>query len=266
MDLLPVDFQDELTFTVEHRPIQPTAATTVAMPDGFVATYPVGTVTAPDFLHGRSVITATAAAAELNILSTVNASFWFDENQPIRLRAQLTPGTLPLQQNIYVGCMEDMLTGPVIAAGAGPKLDSDMFGFYTPDSSSTRFVDDNFWYCVSSFGALQQITALTADNLNNISKQAVPLAVGGVGVARDFVAEWVPTNVVPGLAGAAPTLLDAEVRFWIDGVLVAKHLQRGVNQITIGNHVLQDFGVAMMNITDIAVLNVDFLKCSQLRN
>ena len=161
--------------------------------------------------------------------------------------------------------MEDMLTGPVIAAGAGPKLDSDLFGFYTPDSRSTRCVDDNFWYCVCSFGALQQITALTADNPLNISGQAVPVAVGGVGVRRVFEAEWVPTNVTPGVGGVAPTILEAEVRFLIDGEVVAKHLQRGVNQITIANHVLMDFGVAIENITDICVLNEDFLKCQQRR-
>jgi hypothetical protein len=156
-------------------------------------------------------------------------------------------------------------------AGAGPRADSDMFGFFCVENGGAVFPNsEDVWHCVSSFGALQIITPLLATNPNNLSgaDQLVYLNPAGVhddGIERKLFAEWVPVNVVPGVAGVAPTLFDAEVRFWIGTILVAKHLMRGAFQITTATTEEMNFGVVGRNITDIAVFNMDFIKCTQAR-
>jgi hypothetical protein len=271
---LPIDYHGENVHEVEENFIHGSFATGVAQANGFTATHAVGAITTADrtvLFPPRMNIAWTAAADEFNSYVTTNAVFLFHQNEPIRFIGRMTPGAaaqLPWELNLFLGCMEDMDTATEMQdAGAGPRADDDMFGFFCVENGGAVYGNsEDLWHCVSSFGALQQITALTA--ANSLSGQEVRVNTGagaGDGVEHKFVGEWVPTNLVSGVAGAAPTLMDAEVRFLVDDVLVAKHQMRGAFQITVANAAPMNFGIVGRNITDIADLDVDYLKCTQLR-
>lgn len=273
---LPVDFsfRDEFLHEVSEDFIHGSFATTVALGNGFTATHAVGAITTADrtvLFPPRMNIAWTAADNEFNSYVTTNAVFIFHEGEPIRAKGRLTPGAaaqLPWELNLFLGCMEDMDTATEMQdAGAGPRADDDMFGFFTVENGGAVYPNsEDLWHCVSSFGALQQITVLDAATVLNGPEVRVNTGAGaGDGIEHEFVAEWVPTNVVPGVAGAAPTLFDAEVRFLVDGLLVAKHLMRGGFQITAATAAPMNFGIVGRNITDIADIDVDFLKCTQGR-
>lgn len=266
---LPVEFHKEKNFGVETDFLHGSYATGVAQADGFTFTHVVGAIVTADAFAGVATITSTAAGVEFNSILSTWEIFEFVRAKPIRFVALgVLPVLLPNEQNIFVGCMEDMDTATEMqAAGAGPRADSDMFGFFTPDDTALAayVATSDYWHAVSSFGALQIVTPLIATNRNNLSGVDWKAQLGGVGIEHDLFAEWVPTNVVPGVAGAAPTLMDAEVRFWIDDILVAKHEMRGAFQITIATVEEMNFGIVMENITDIASLDVGYLKCEQVR-
>jgi len=267
---LPVEFHKEKNFGVETDFNHLTVAT-AEDEEGFTHLHTVGAIVIGDAFGGIATLTWTAADNETLAIYTPNEIFEFVRAKPIRFVAL---GVLPIvlgdELNLYVGCMEDLIDAvPSTAmqdAGAGPRADSDMFGFFTPEAGGAVFpLTEDYWHAVSSFGALQTITPLIATDPNNLSGIDWKAWDGAAGVGHDLFAEWVPTNVVPGVAGAAPTLLDAEVRFWIDGHLVAKHEMRGALQITIATTEEMNFGVMGNNITDIASASVDYLKCEQVR-
>ena len=266
---LPVDYHNEHVVGVEDDFCHGSFATGVAQVNGFTFTHAVGAIATGDYLHGRAVMTTTAADNEFLSILTTNEIFQFLNDCPIRFKVILDPGVtaeLPEELNIFLGCMEDMDTATELQdAGAGPRADSDMFGFYAPEAGGAVY--NEYWHAVSGFGANQQITELSAANANNLSGVDWKIydPTTGDGLAHEFVAEWVPTNLVPGVAGAASTLMDAEVRFWIDGILVCKHQMTGTYVITMATAELMNFGVVISNITDISVLNVDYVKCEQLR-
>lgn len=274
MRTLPIDFHNEIVHEVSEDFIHASFATGVALTTGFTPTHAVGAITTADRTINfppRGNIAWTAADNEFNSYLTTNACFIFHQSEPIRFIGRMTPGAaaqLPWELNLFLGCMEDMDTATEMQdAGAGPRADDDMFGFFSVENGGAVYGDsEDLWHCVSSFGALQQITVLDAATVLNGPEVRVNVGAGaGAGIEHKFVAEWVPTNVVPGVAGAAPTLMDAEVRFWVDGLLVAKHLMRGTNQLTLATAAPMNFGVVGRNITDIADLDVDFLKCTQVR-
>lgn len=268
MHNLPVEFHKEKVYGVEDDFLHEAVATGVAQDNGITFTHAVGAIACGDHRTGIATITSTAANDEYNSILSTNEIFEFVMGKPIRFIAKgVLPVLLPNELNIFVGCMEDMDTATeMIDAGAGPRADSDMFGFYTPEAGGAVFpTTEDLWHCVSSFGALQQITALNAANPLNLLGEDVKAQAAGVGVEHELVAEWVPPNLVPGAAGAAPTLMDAEVRFWVDGRLACKHQMRGAFQITTGNTEEMNFGVVVLNITDICSLDVDYIKCEQLR-
>lgn len=270
---LPME-HNEHNYGIETDCMSLVEATTVGDSHGMVATYPVGNIVGNDARRGTYLFTWTVADEEFISYSTLYEIFEFVNGHPIRFKVILTPGLTadtPEELNIFIGCMEDMDNATEMqATGLGPRADSDMFGFFTVESVSAAYANPEVWHCVSSFGALQQITALTAANPNNLSNadQKVFDAVTGDGIERVFTAEWVPTNAVPGVGGVAPTLLDAEVRFRIDGILVAKHLMRGAFQITIAGTQEMNFGVVGSNAaasSATAALDLDYVKCLQLR-
>ncbi|HUS95354.1 MAG TPA: hypothetical protein VMX97_01295, partial [Hyphomicrobiaceae bacterium] len=123
------------------------------------------------------------------------------------------------------------------------------------------------WHCITGHNDLGQVDEMVATNPNNLSGVDWKIydATTGDGITREFVAEYKPTNWVPGVAGAAPTIFDAECRYFIDGQLVCKHVMNGTFQITAATTQLMNFGVVCENITDICVLNMLYLKCEQLR-
>ena len=274
MNLVQPDFHNEQHFGVFIDCAETVPASGTATLGDFVPTYAVGDISESDGLHGIYLFTWTVADEEFISLLTTQELFEFLPSQSIRFAAKLTPGVTadtPEELNIFVGCMENMDTATEMqATGLGPRANSDMFGFFTVESVSAAYANPEVWNCVSSFGALQQITRLTADNLRNLSgaDQKVFDAVTGDGIERKMVAEWVPVNVVPGVGAVAPTLFDAEVRFWLDGILVAKHLQRGAYQITTAATEEMNFGLVGSNAaasSATAALNLDYLKCEQVR-
>jgi len=263
---MPIDFHNEKSFGVFLDCIRESAATTVNGDDGFVSVFPAGSsMPSGDVFNGQWAMTTDADDNELLLVHTTNEIFQFVQDLITRFWARLTPLTLPAEQNIFVGCMNAIATAPVVDAGAGPKATGDHFGFYTPESGGATFTaaEDNFWMARSQHNGVAIATILDAARSLD-GQDHLAYTAGGVGIERDLIAECVPTNAVPGVAGAAVTIFDMEVRFWLDGVLVAKHLHRGTQQVTIASTTLMNFGVAVQNITDIVVLNLDFLKCEQL--
>ncbi len=279
MNLLPVEFHNENAFGVFIDCTRTVPATGAVGLDDFIPTYAVGDISetadgAVAGVGGVYLFTWTVADEEFISLLTDLELFMFAPNKPIRFVGKLTPGLTadtPEELNIFLGCMEDMDTATEMqATGLGPRADDDMFGFFTVESVSAAYANPEVWHCISGFGpGAQIITPLTAANPNNLSgvDQKVFDAAGN-GIERKMVAEWVPTNVVPGVGAVAPTLFDAEVRFWLDGILVAKHLQRGAYQITTANALPMNFGLVGSNAaasSATAALNLDYLKCEQVR-
>lgn len=270
MQLMPTDYHKEHVIGVEEEFVHGSFATGVALGNGFTATHAVGAIATGDALHGEGVVTWTAAADEYCSYLTTNEIFLMQNDLPIRFKGILRPGltaSLPEELNLFVGCMENMDTATeFVAAGGGMRaLCGDIFGFFTPESGGT-VLNDEFWHCITGHNDLEQVDELSATNPNNLSGAEVKVIDGsGDGIPHEFVAEWVPTNVVPGVGGAAATIINAETRFWVDGVLVCKHEQRGTYQITIATAELMNFGFVGENITDIAVCNLLYLKCEQKR-
>ncbi len=270
---LPVEFHNEEVYGVFIDCMETVPASGVATLGAFVPTYAVGDISESDLTGGVYLFTWTVADEEFISLLTAAELFEFISGKPIRFAAQLTPGLTadtPEELNIFIGCMENMDTATEMqATGLGPRADSDMFGFFTVESVSAAYANPELWHCVSSFGALQTITPLIATNPNNLSGQDQKVFDGdGNGIRRKFHAEWVPVNLVPGVAGLVPTLLDAEVRFWLDDKLVAKHQMRGAFQITIAGTEPMNFGIVGSNAaasSATAALNLDYLKCDQAR-
>lgn len=265
---LPIDYTPETSFGVELDCVSEVAATTVAMDNGFTAVHAAPpTITSPDAFGGRWLFTHTAVAnQEMQVYST-NEIFQFVDGLPIRFHARFLAGpTTPEEENIFIGCMNAFATAPVVDAGAGPKATGDHFGFYTPEAGGAVYAaaDDDMWIAVSQHNGTGQETILNAANSLDGQDHRVYAAGPGAGIEADLVAEWMPTNLVSGVAGLAPTILDAEVRFWINETLVAKHQMVGVNQITIANTTLMNFGIGMQNTAAATTAILSRMGCRQL--
>lgn len=274
MNLLPIDYRNEQVFGVFTDCESFVEASGTGDSKGFVATYAAGNIVCADGIHGLYDFTWTVADEEFISLLTEYEVFEFLPDQSIRFVGMLTPGVdadTPDELNLFLGCMDNMDTATEMqATGLGPRADFQGFAFFTVESVSAAYANPEVWHCVSSFGTNQQITAITADNPDNLSHENWKVfdPTSGDGIERKMVAEWVPVNVVPGVAGAAPTLFDAEVRFWLDGRLVCKHLMRGVFQITTAGTTEMNFGLVGSNAaasSDTAALKLDLLKCDQIR-
>ena len=270
MNLLPNSFLNEHNYGVETD-FNHITCVTAEEKEGFTHLHTVGAIATIDGRGGLAQLTWTAADNETLAIVTPNEIFEFVADKPIRFASRcVTPVTLGNQLNIFLGCMENMIDAvpstAMVDAGAGPRLDSDMFGFFTPEAGGAVYPNtEDLWHCVSSFGALQQITPLNAANPLNLLGVDVEAWDGAAGVSHCFTAEWIPTNVVPGVGAIAPTLLDAEIHFYVDGVLACVHQQRGAFQITAATTEPMNFGIMGNNITDVASLTLDALKCRQVR-
>ena len=275
MNLLPVEFHNEKVYGVNDDFLHAFFATGVAGDNGWTSTHAVGAITMGDARGGQMVMTASGADDEFMSHLTTNEIFEFVSGKPIRFLARWDASTADEsldEMNVWAGCMEDMnTTDEILDACAGPRADSDMFGFFkagTTGAAVPPLFNPNLWQCVSSFGALQQITELSAANPLNLSGEDQKPFSPTTAFARaaELIAEWVPTNFVPGVAAAAPTLLDAEVRFWINGRLVAKHQQVGAFQITIAGTEEMNFGVVTrQSAAQASVCRWGQVKCEQVR-
>lgn len=273
---IPVLFHEEYVFGAFTDCIETVAATGVAMDTGFTCTYAAGDITEADGFGGEWLFTWTVADEEYISAITTQEIFEFILGKPIRFAVELTPGLTadtPEELNLFIGCMENMDTASEFqTAGAGMRaLCGDLFGFFTPESVTAVFPNPEVWHVVTGHNDILQYTPLIAGEQNNISHVdwKVYDPTSGNGITRKFVAEWMPLNVVPGVGGLAPTIIDAEVRYWIDGVLVAKHRQNGlIYFITIATTQAMNFGVVGMNAAASSVtaaLDLDYQKCEQVR-
>ncbi len=272
MRLLPMDFHNEKTYGVNDDFIHAFFATGIAGDNGFTSTHAVGAITMGDARGGQMVMTASGADDEFMSHLTTNEIFEFVQGKPIRFLARWDASTADEsldEMNVWAGCMEDSDTATEIQdACAGPRLDSDMFGFFKSGDTGGTVYDPIYWHAVSSFGALQQITELSATNPLNLSGEEQKAYDPATAFAREavLVAEWVPVNLVPGVAGAAPTLMDAEVRYRINGRLVAKHQMRGAFQITVAGTEEMNFGVVTrQSAAQASVCRWGQVKCEQVR-
>ncbi len=270
MNLLETQFHNERVYGVNDDFLHGVVATGAALSNGFTPLHAVGAITSGDARGGQVVFTASGADDEFMSYLTTNEIFEFVASKPIRFLARWDASAADEsldEMNVFAGCMEDMDTATEIQdACAGPRADSDMFGFFKAGTTGGTVFDDNLWCAVSSFGALQQITQLNAVNSLTGEAQLPFVQATGFATAAVLVAEWVPVNVVPGVAGVAPTLLDAEVRFWINGRIVAKHLMRGAFQITTATTEEMNFGVVTrQSAGQASVCRWGQIKCEQLR-
>ena len=277
MNLLPVEFHREMVFGIAHNFIHSDFTTATATIDGWTPVFGAGTFVVADRAltivePAHLTITGTAVNDEFSALWTTFEQFKFHLNKPIRFIVNQPVGTADQnldEQSSFIGCLEGADgANDLLDDGGGPVLDRDKFGFYKCGTTGAAVFTPNTFVCVSSFGALQQTTELTAANPANLSgehqKQHEPTTI--IRRELEFVAEWMPTNLVPGVAGVAPTLLDAEVRFWINDRLVAVHKQSGAFQITRAAAEGMNFGyVSRMQAAQIAVNHLSFMKCEQLR-
>jgi len=274
---LPIDYFPEHAYDAILDKFDFAFATATARTDGWTPVFGAGTMAAADRAvtieePSTLVITGTAVDDQFTALWRSLEEFKFHNDQPIRFRVDFPAGAADQnldEQSLFVGCLEgaDGATD-LLDDGAGPILDRDKFGFYKAGATGATWAA-GYWWCVSSFGANQQATQLSAANPLNLSgveyKQYDATTI--FRHKQSLVAEWVPTNLVPGVAGAAPTILDAEVRFWINGVLVCKHMMNGTYQITTATAEAMNFGyVSRMTAAEIAVNHLSFLRCTQLRN
>jgi len=273
---LPIDYFPEQALDVIHDKFHGEYANATAQLDGWTPVFGAGTMAGGDRAVGieepsRLVITDTAVDDQFMALWRTNEEFKFHPGQPIRFRVDFPAGAADQDNDdlsLFVGCLEgaDGATD-LLDDGAGPILDADKFGFYKAGETGATWAA-NYWWCVSSFGANQQATQISAANADNLSgvdyKQFDPTL--RTRNEQSLIAEWMPTNLVPGVAGAAPTLLDAEVRFWINGVLVCKHVMNGTYQITLATAEAMNFGyVSRLTAANAAVNEISFLRCTQLR-
>lgn len=260
MNLLKVDYHKEEVYGVEEEFLAGVPATGVASSNGMEAIYAAGTIATGDTRAGRATITHNAGANDEKSYSTTNEVFEFVAGKPIRFRAMTQPGaTTPEEVNCFIGLMEGLDSAAMVDAGAGPKADTDGFGFFCVETGGAVYSQN--WHVWSSFNTAFQVTELVAANCNNLLNETI---IKGE-ILRDFEAEWVSTNDVPGVGGAASTLLDAEVRFYVGGILAAKHVQNGVNVITTASTEEMDFGLYTLNTAGASTWFIDYLKCEQLR-
>ena len=272
MRTLPQDFFNEHVYSVEHQFEHSDFTTATATLDGWTPVFGAGAMAVADRAVTEEepailTITGTAVDDQFSALWRTREEFKFHNGRPMRFRVDQPAGTADEnldQQSCYIGCLEGADgANDLLDDGAGPVLDRDKFGFYKCGATGAAVFTPNTWVCFSSFGALQQTTELLAANPANLSgehqTQHHPTTI--IRRALRLEAEWVPTNMVPGVAGAAPTLMDAEVRFWINGELVAKHEQRGAFQITAATAEAMNFGyVSRMQLNEIAVNHLSYMK------
>ena len=270
------DFFNERHFVAEHNFGHDDFTTATPTLDGWTPVFGAGDMVVGD----RAVtieepailaITGTAVDDQFHALWRTTEEFKFHLGRPIHFRVDQPAGAADQnldEQSCYIGCLEGADgAADLLDAGAGPVLDADKFGFYKCGTTGSVIFPVNTWVCFSSFGALQQTTVLSAVNPLNLTGQhqkQYDAAIFRQEISLE--AEWMPVNMVPGVAGAAPTLMDAEVRFWINGLLAAKHEMRGAFQITAATAEAMNFGyVTRMQAAQVAVNHLSYMKCVQLR-
>jgi hypothetical protein len=261
--LLKNDFINEESYGVEINACAAVAATAVPMDNGFtwVSDANPNTMVGTDTAGGMWLGSSTADDDNILVLGTSFEVFQFLIGQPIRFIADITFQLLAGEINFFVGCIDNINGATVVTAGGGMKATGDHFGFYTPgDEAAAGVVRPDNIRCVSQESGVAIVTELTA--ANSIDRQAHPVAIGS---RHQFRAEFVPTGPVPVPAGTAVVIFDAEIHFYIDGVLVAVHNHSGADQITVADTQVMDFGVYAENETDICTFEIRQLKCRQLR-
>ena len=273
---LPIDHFPEQAYDVVHDKFHGEYTDATPQLDGWTPVFGAGTLTSADRAltieePSHLVFTGTAVDDQFHALWRTYEEFKFHPSRPIRFRTDFPAGAADQnndQQSMFTGCLEGADgANDLLDAGAGPILDADKFGFYKCGTTGAAVLVPNYIHCVSSFGANQQITQLNAANPANLSgvdwKQHDAATIFRNKLS--LIAEWRPTNMVPGVAGAAPTILDAEVNFWINGIHVCKHVMNGTYQITAATAEAMNYGyVSRTQAAEIIVNTISFMRCTQL--
>lgn len=207
-----------------------------------VATTTDGTATLGDAAGGiMSILTAVATEDnEHTVLATTKELFLFAADKPILFEARVDFDEANTDDaNMYVGLMSAAGTTPMQDDGAGPKGTMSGMGFFKVDGGTV-------WQCISSLGTSQTITELSATNANNIS--GVAQTAGGA--YQTLCCEFRPWSSTK-----------AEVLFFIDGTLVAKHDLVFTSATEMNVALVAKDGSAANEET----LRVDYVSCYQLR-
>jgi len=203
-----------------------------------------GTVSVGDAAGGVLAIVPSDGTVADNDESYVKGTkelFLFAANKPLlfECRAQYTEANTD-DANVILGVMNAVAANALQDNGAGPPASYSGAVFFKADG-------DTVWSCETSIGGTQTTTQLTASNANNISKTAQ--TAGGASY-KTFRIEFLPYSST-----------NADVRFYIDGVLVARH----DFVFTSATEMQLVAGQKNGDTTNVETLNVDFIGCYQRR-
>lgn len=197
------------------------------------------TLAAGSLQGGSAVVTTGATGNNSSLLRTTNSPFKFTANQPLEFLAvaQYTEASTN-QMNAFIGLMSGADNGTMVDSNAGPKTSFSGAGFYKAGG-------DTVWSIIVSLGSTQTKVQLTAANsLDKVAKTA------GGSSQQVFRIEYEPRNSTT-----------AEIRFFIDGVLVYK-----IADFTITSAAAMPAVVfAKAGTSASEVINVDLVRCHQGR-
>jgi hypothetical protein len=202
-----------------------------------------GTVTVGDAANGVAALVPSDCTVGDNdeaYLESPNETFLFAANKPIlfEARVQFTEANTD-DANILVGLKDAVAANTILDNGGGPAASYSGMVFFKVDGGTV-------WNCETSIAGTQTTTELSASNANNLSKVAQTAGGAAYQVLR---MEFMPFSST-----------QADVLFYVDGVLVAKHLFT----YTSATEMQICFGVKNGG-TNLETLNVDYVYCGQLR-
>lgn len=191
-----------------------------------------------DAASGRVALTTGATDNNEAYLGTSQELFLFAANKPLAFEARVQYAEANTDDaNVFIGLMDAVAANAIVDDGGGPKASFSGAGFYKVDGG-TR------WQVISSIATTRTTTDLTAVNTLNKAAQTA-----GGNSFQVFRIEFQPTSSTV-----------ADVRFYIDGVLVVVH------QMTFTSATEMDAVIGVKaGSANSEVVTVDYIACYQTR-
>lgn len=202
-----------------------------------------GTVTAGDAAGGVLTLNPSDGTVVNNDETYIKGTkevFLFAADKPLvfEARVKFTEGSTD-DANILVGLANAVAANHLQDDGAGPPASYSGAVFFKVDGGTV-------WNCETSISTTQTTTELSATNANNISKTAQTAG----GAYQTLRIEFLPYSSTK-----------ADVRFYIDGTLVARH----DFTFTSATEMQICFGIKNGADTTVEALLVDYVGCYQKR-